>query len=91
MRKRIAVCFVVVFASMFGATACGGGQQQERVDRLEDQVDLLEERVEEIQVLLGMELAEEPANEQTTGGETMIGGETTIGGGTTAGGGATDQ
>lgn len=70
---------------MFGATACGGGQQQERIDRLEDQVDLLEERVEEIQLLLGAELAEEPTNEQT------IGGETTTGGGTTAGGGATGQ
>ncbi len=77
MRKRIAVCFVVAFASIIGAAACGGGEQQERIDQLENQVEILEERVEQIQVLLGTELAEEPTNEQTTGGETTGGGETT--------------
>ncbi len=78
MRKRIAVCFVVAFASMFGAAARGGGgQQQERIDQLELEVEVLEERVEEIELLLGLELAEEPTNEQTTGGETTGGGGTT--------------
>ncbi len=78
MRKRIAVCFVVAFASMFGAAACGGGgQQQERIDQLELEVEVLEERVKEIELLLGLELAEEPTNEQTTGGETTGGGGTT--------------
>ena len=78
MRKRIAVCFVVAFASMFGAAACGGGgQQQEQIDQLEFEVDLLEERLEEVELLLGIELAEEPTNEQTTGGETTGGGGTT--------------
>ncbi len=71
MRKRIAVCFVVAFASMLGAAACGGGgEQEERIDQLELELEILEERVEEIQLLLGMELEEEPINERTTGGET---------------------
>lgn len=66
MRKRIAVCFVVAFASIFGAAACGGGgQPQEQIDQVEDQVDVLEERVGEVEQLLGIELAEELANEQT--------------------------
>ena len=78
MRKRISVCFVVAFASMFGAAACGGGgEQEERIDQLEFEVEILEERVEEIELLLGIELEEEPTNEQTTGGETTGGGETT--------------
>ncbi len=78
MRKRISVCFVVAFASMFGAAACGGGGvQEERIDQLEFEVEVLEERVEEMELLLGMELEEEPTNEQTTGGEATGGGETT--------------
>ena len=74
MRKRISVCLVVAFASMFGAAACGGGgQQQEEIDQLELEVEILEERLEEVERLLGNELAEEPTNDQTTGGGTTVG------------------
>ncbi len=79
MSKRNAACFVVAFAAMFGAAACGGegqqqAQQQDRVDQLAEQVEEQEEVAEieelqadvaEMQVLLGFELEEEPKHEQT--------------------------
>lgn len=66
MRKIVAVCFVVAFVSVFGA-ACGdgGGGQQERIDQLEAEVEELREEIIEIEVLLGMELEEEPRQERT--------------------------
>ncbi len=68
MRKLVAACFIIAFASVFGV-ACGGGgagqQQDERIDLLEEQVEELREEVEEIEVLLGEELEEEPKQEQT--------------------------
>ena len=66
MRKTVAVCFIVAFVSVFGA-ACGGGggQQEERIDQLEAEVEELREEIIEIQMLLGMELEEEPRQERT--------------------------
>ncbi len=55
---------VVFFGSVFGLAGCAGGQQQE-VEILEDRVDELEEEVLELQGLMGLELEEEPQQEQT--------------------------
>ncbi len=72
MRKRITVCFVVAFVAVFGMVACGqGGQQQqekqedERIESLQEQVVELQKDVEEMEYWLGVELEEEPQQEQT--------------------------
>ncbi len=64
MRKRVAVCLVVFFGSVFGLAGCAGGQGQE-VEILEERVEELEEDVWELQGLMGLELEEEPQQEQT--------------------------
>ncbi len=64
MRKRLAVCLVVFFGSVFGAAACAGGEGQE-VEILEERVEELEEEVAELQLLMGLELEEEPQQEKT--------------------------
>ena len=64
MRKRVAVCLLVVFGSVFTLAGCAGGQGQE-VEILEERVEELEEVVVALQVLMGLELEEEPQQEQT--------------------------
>ncbi len=65
MRKRVAVCLVVFFGSVFGLAACAGGEGQQEVEILEARVAELEEDVGELQALMGLELEEEPQQEQT--------------------------
>lgn len=65
MTRRIAVCFAVALVAVFGTTACAGGEGQEEVEALEGRVAVLEEQVDELQILVGAELAEEPQQEQT--------------------------
>ncbi len=61
MRKRVAVCLVVVFGAVFGLAACAGGEgQQQEVEVLEERVEELQEDVAELQWLMGLELEEEP-------------------------------
>ncbi len=61
MRKRIAVCLVVFFSSVFGLAGCAGGQgQQQEVEILEERVEELEEDVWELQGEMELELEEEP-------------------------------
>ena len=63
MRKRVAVCLVVFFGSLFGLAACAGGEGQE-VEILEERVEELEEEVAELQMFVGLELKEVPQHEQ---------------------------
>ncbi len=64
MRKRVAVCLVVFFGSVFGLAGCAGGEQQE-VEILEDRVEELEEDVLELQGFMWLETEEEPQQEKT--------------------------
>ncbi len=57
--------FAVTLVAVFGTTACAGGEGQGEVEALEGRVATLEEQVDELQVLVGAELAEEPQQEQT--------------------------
>ena len=64
MRRTIAVCSVVVLA-VFGTAACAGGEgQQEEVELLEERIELLEDQVQDLQILVGAEVAEEPEEPQ---------------------------
>lgn len=45
---------------MFGTAACAGGEQQQEIEVLEERVDILEDQIDELQVLVGAELEEEP-------------------------------
>ncbi len=65
MRRRLAICFLVVLTTLPGAAACGGGEGQVVDEAVEERVEILEERVDELEVLVGSELAEEPQQEQT--------------------------
>ena len=66
MRKKVAVCLVVFFGSVFGLASCAGGEgQQQEVEILEERVQELEEDVEVMQLFLGLELEEEPQQEKT--------------------------
>ncbi len=73
MRRRIAVCSVVVVLAVFGTAACAGEEgQQEEVEILEERVELLEDQVQDLQVLIGAELEEEPSQEQTQPEQTQL-------------------
>jgi hypothetical protein len=65
LRRTIAICSVVFFLAVFGTAACAGGETQEEIEILDERVDLLEDRVEELRELVGAELEEEPLQEQT--------------------------
>ncbi len=66
LRRRIAVCsIVVVFLAVFGTAACAGGETQEEIEVLEERVELLEDEVQDLQLLVGAEVEEEPPQEQT--------------------------
>jgi hypothetical protein len=63
MRRKIAVLFVAVLASVFGS-ACGGGAEQQELEILEERVDELEEAVENLKVMVGTQWAEEQKQEK---------------------------
>ncbi len=64
-RRRLAAFLFVALVSVLGATACAGPDQQ-RIEDLEDRVDVLEEMVEALtEEELEEEVGEEPQQEQT--------------------------
>ncbi len=66
MRRTIAVCSIaVVFLAVFGTAACAGGETQAEIEVLEERVELLEDEVQDLYILIGEEVEEEPPQEQT--------------------------
>ncbi len=65
MKRRSAALFIAALVSIFGAAACGGGEGQVVDEAVEQQVEILEERVDALEVRVAEELAEEPQPEQT--------------------------
>ena len=47
MSRRFAILFAIAFVSMFGASACGGGVEEQVRDQAEEQFQEGQEQVEE--------------------------------------------
>ena len=76
--KRLTAILVIALVSIFGAAACGGGEDQQLEERLNNRANQLQQQVDELQ-----QQVDQLQNEQTTVGETTVGqppvGETTVG------------
>ncbi len=65
MRKRVAVCLLVVFAAVFGSAACAGGEGQD-VEILEQRMQALEQEVAQLRQLVeGGPPQEQPQPQKT--------------------------
>ncbi len=65
--RRFAILFAVVFVFAFGATACGGGEEaqvEQRLEQLEQQVEEQQQQLEEQQKLLDQQIRETMKEEE---------------------------